>query len=206
MSVEQWSDLLFSEAGPRDGHAYGSVRAVNEDGSYMVQLNASNTLTRCAPFCTATAGDRVKVVINANGKCDAIGRLGGELVDPTIEERFEKLETDYIVAEGTSDFWTWQKWASGIAKCWGVYETTATYYSGPHAGFFYGYYGYVSLPFTFVGDPIGQYSVTVGAGFSLPAMSVYQTSSPTTVGWYALANDSPTCDIKVDFLIEGRWK
>lgn len=79
MSVEQWSDLLFSEAGPRDGHAYGSVRAVNEDGSYMVQLNASNTLTRCAPFCTAMVGDRVKVVINANGKCDAIGRLGGEI-------------------------------------------------------------------------------------------------------------------------------
>lgn len=79
MSIEQWSDLLFSEAGPRDGHAYGSVRAVNEDGSYMVQLNASNTLTRCAPFCTAMVGDRVKVVINANGKCDAIGRLGGDL-------------------------------------------------------------------------------------------------------------------------------
>lgn len=100
MSVEQWSDLLFSEAGPRDGHAYGSVRAVNEDGSYMVQLNASNTLTRCAPFCTAMVGDRVKVVINANGKCDAIGRLGGvETIAPTIAERFAELEARLAEAE-----------------------------------------------------------------------------------------------------------
>lgn len=33
--------------------------------------------------------------------------------------------TDYIVAQGTCDFWTWRMWASGVAECWG--STGSTY-------------------------------------------------------------------------------
>lgn len=33
--------------------------------------------------------------------------------------------TDYIVAQGTCDFWTWRMWASGVAECWG--STGETY-------------------------------------------------------------------------------
>ncbi len=34
MSVEQWAELLFPEVGGRgDSHVWGSVKAVNEDGS-----------------------------------------------------------------------------------------------------------------------------------------------------------------------------
>lgn len=28
--------------------------------------------------------------------------------------------TDYVVSQGTSDFWTYRKWNSGIAECWGT--------------------------------------------------------------------------------------
>lgn len=79
MSIEQWSDLMFPEREGKDAHVYGSVKAINEDGSYEVQLNASSVTTRCAPCCTALVGDRVLVIIKLNGKCDAIGRLGGEI-------------------------------------------------------------------------------------------------------------------------------
>lgn len=77
MSVEQWSDLLFSEAGGHDAHVWGSVKSVNDDGSYQVQLNASSVTTRCAAGCTAGVGDRVLVCIMANGRCVAVGRLEG---------------------------------------------------------------------------------------------------------------------------------
>lgn len=59
--------------------AYGRVVGVNSDGSYQVQLNASSTTTRCVNCCTANVGDRVAVAIKANGKCDAVGRVGGDL-------------------------------------------------------------------------------------------------------------------------------
>lgn len=62
-----------------DSHVYGRVVGVNADGSYQVQLNASSTTTRCVNCCTANIGDRVAVTIKANGKCDAIGRVGGDL-------------------------------------------------------------------------------------------------------------------------------
>ena len=78
MSVEQWSDLLFSEAGQHDAHVWGSVKSVNSDGSYQVQLNTSSTTTRCSAGCTAGVGDRVLVCIMANGRCVAVARLEGE--------------------------------------------------------------------------------------------------------------------------------
>lgn len=33
--------------------------------------------------------------------------------------------TDYIVAQGKCDFWTWRMWKSGVSECWG--STGATY-------------------------------------------------------------------------------
>lgn len=86
------------ENAPADRHAYGIVRAVNADGSYQVALDGSVEQTRCAAFCSAAAGDRVAVIVRSDGRCDAIGRLGGEIgggtetIAPTIAERFEALE------------------------------------------------------------------------------------------------------------------
>lgn len=52
----------------------------------------------------------------------------------------QALKADYIVEQGTSGIWTYRKWNSGIAECWGnenitfngfqqwgsLYETTAS--------------------------------------------------------------------------------
>ena len=36
------------------------------------------------------------------------------------------LKVDYIVEEGTSGIWTYRKWKSGIAECWGKHVTTVS--------------------------------------------------------------------------------
>lgn len=89
MSIEQWSDLMFPEAGERDAHLWGSVKAVNSDGSYQVQLNKSNVTTRCSAGCTAGVGDRVLVCIMANGRCAACGRLEGAEAEFKKPVRFD---------------------------------------------------------------------------------------------------------------------
>ena len=33
---------------------------------------------------------------------------------------------DYIIEQGTSGAWTYRKWNSGIAECWGHFGTTST--------------------------------------------------------------------------------
>lgn len=97
MSIEKWSDLMFPEGVGRDAHLWGSVKSVNSDGSYEVQLNTSSVTARCAAGCTANVGDRVLVCIMANGRCVAIARLGGDLgggggsddfteTDPTVPD------------------------------------------------------------------------------------------------------------------------
>lgn len=35
-------------------------------------------------------------------------------------------ETDYVIEYGINNGWTYQKWQSGIAKCWGIFELTTT--------------------------------------------------------------------------------
>ena len=38
----------------------------------------------------------------------------------------DKVKVDYIVEQGTSGIWTYRKWNSGIAECWGTYSWTIT--------------------------------------------------------------------------------
>lgn len=45
------------------------------------------------------------------------GLTVGTLV-PLFSVTDNLLPEDYITAEGTTDGWTWRKWASGIAECW----------------------------------------------------------------------------------------
>lgn len=71
----------FGKKAQYDTHTWGTVKSINSDGSYQVQLNASTVYTRCAKLCFANVGDRVFVCILANGTCAAIARLGGS--DPS---------------------------------------------------------------------------------------------------------------------------
>lgn len=77
VSLERLADTLYPKQEPKNSTAYGTVEAVNADGSYQVKLNASATTTRCAKLCDAEVGDRVFVIIQENGHCAALGRVGG---------------------------------------------------------------------------------------------------------------------------------
>lgn len=79
VSLERIADTLYPKPEPKSSTAYGTVSSVNPDGSYQVRLNASATTTRCAKLCDAEAGDRVLVLIQANGHCAVIGRVGGSM-------------------------------------------------------------------------------------------------------------------------------
>ena len=110
VSLERIADTLYPKEQPRNSTAYGSVESINADGSYQVKLNSSGTTTRCAKLCDAAVGDRVLVLIQANGHCAAIGRVGGSV--------------DRIIEQGTSGDFTYRKYASGVSECWGSVSRT----------------------------------------------------------------------------------
>jgi hypothetical protein len=41
-----------------------------------------------------------------------------------VSATFIKNIKDYIIEQGTSGIWTYRKWASGIAECWGLYNAS----------------------------------------------------------------------------------
>lgn len=85
VSLERLADTLYPKQESKNSTAYGTVESVNPDGSYQVKLNASATTTRCAKLCDAEVSDRVLVLIQANGHCAAIGRVGGSVQKQVIE-------------------------------------------------------------------------------------------------------------------------
>lgn len=91
MNTDQVTDVFLPESNAADSHIWGSVKAVNSDGSYQVQLNTSSVTTRCAAGCTAGVGDRVLVCIMANGRCVAVSRLEGDYADFKKETAFQKI-------------------------------------------------------------------------------------------------------------------
>lgn len=59
----------------KDEYRFGTVKAVNDDGSVYVQL-AQDALTRCSCLYDAAEGDRVQVCIKANGQAVVFGSIG----------------------------------------------------------------------------------------------------------------------------------
>lgn len=40
---------------------------------------------------------------------------------------------DYVVEQGTDGIWTYRKWNSGVAECWGVYSKTLSISASSHS-------------------------------------------------------------------------
>ena len=100
-SLSEIANVLgFDKKTQYDTHTWGTVKSINSDGSYQVQLNASTVYTRCAKLCFANVGDRVFVCILANGTCAAIARLGGSDSSATRGKNITGSK-----ANDTREFW-----------------------------------------------------------------------------------------------------
>ena len=102
--------------------------------------------------------------INNTGSLGFIGMTGSELNTPLRRwssdgaTQYTVLDTaftkDYIVEQGTSGVWSYRKWNSGFAECWGYHTISGTnistswgsWYASPAITL-------PSFPFTFVGAP-----------------------------------------------------
>ncbi len=110
-------------------------------------------------------------------------------------------ERDYIVEQGTSGIWTYRKWASGIAECWGGYSSM-TPWEGDG--------GYstlnVDLPFSFIASPTvncsGYQQATAGSYVTMT------TATKTMVSAFMRTLNQALTEYPCwfDFDVKGRWK
>ena len=118
---------------------------------------------------------------------------------------------DYVVAQGTSGIWTYRKWNSGLAECWGVYtmNSAATkawgtlYYSDTLAP-------RINYPFTFTSRP--QESVFLHgssvAGWIYAEAGGIGLNTTTQTGQYGFVRPTTiaSSEVKYEYTVVGRWK
>lgn len=113
------------------------------------------------------------------------------------------LTVDYIVEQGTSGIWTYRKWSSGIAECWGDYAI-----NNVSAGATFSplvvrtFSGYISLPTSlFTSAPQAFASGQWGSQYSI--VSVNSTSTTEVI--LSLMSASAG-NLTAQVYVIGKWK
>lgn len=120
---------------------------------------------------------------------------------------------DYIVEQGTSGIWTYRKWNSGVAECWGRGSFTVSG-SGTVWNSTVYYYGLTTIdyPFTFYSVPTEFASPTGATAYSYWLYKGDNTSADNTTshtaryGAIKVNTFSNGTVLTVSFLVQGRWK
>ena len=116
----------------------------------------------------------------------------------------EMLPTDYIIEQGVSGIWNYEKWLSGKYVCRAVVKENLDYYTITNG--FYGYHSSkINYPIAFSDTPIMRYNAKVGSGFAIPGGDV-QTGLSSCM-CYALSTYSQAsapCVWEIEVI--GRWK
>lgn len=112
------------------------------------------------------------------------------------------LISDYVVEQGTSGIWTYRKWNSGIAECWGNYSGSVTLST---VGVYYhrGLFSSIAYPTSlFNSAPI--VNVTNQTSTYWCAVESNSSTEITRIHVYDIVNGTGT--VKVGLHVIGKWK
>ncbi len=120
--------------------------------------------------------------------------------------------TDTVIEQGTNGIWTWRKWYSGIAECWGSLTVKtdvltawgSLYTSGVISS------ADASFPFEFVQAPTVNVSLTNcgTGGFLMVSGMENNPVSKTGVGSFEIVRGTAItdADFKINYTVKGKWK
>lgn len=192
---------------------YGS----NNDYTATVQINELDYRSlytfQCA-FCDALSG--WLYTAENKVKADPVFDWSGKDFNFNVPIYMYGNRSDMIVAQGTSGIWTYRKWDSGLAECWGT-----QHFDGPIAiatpyGSVYGcpteYESQViAFPFPFIGgqgDINEQCNVVADNSRSWPCKNKLGHHKNSCNGYLTLSpNVYNNCkEINYYYYVTGRWK
>lgn len=110
---------------------------------------------------------------------------------------------DHVIETGTSGYWTYRKWESGIAECWMLWSGTLSHYwSG---GSFYGYStGVVDFPSgLFIATPSITADGAIGTAFYLGS-TIMASATGVNVASLTTVSGAQSCSYNVHAM--GKWK
>lgn len=120
-------------------------------------------------------------------------------------------EVDYVVSYGINGGWTYQKWKSGIAKCWGTFDYNTTVQSAIDNSNLYqssSSMPTVKYPFTFKSIPNEIATVHSKSGFVWLASNKKLNNESQTASYCIVSPDklNNSSTYKIALSVEGFWK
>lgn len=123
---------------------------------------------------------------------------------------------DYVVEQGSNNFWTWRKWSSGIAELWAVSGIDQLQISSAWGSMYYGTWMDLPInvearkyPFAFITAPSVSASYSGGSSDAW-LISVFKASDDplTSAPAYALARPNSATIIKprISYYVIGKYK
>ena len=190
--------------------------------SYTVELNIVDDTNIPTTMVFNIPSESVDFELREGGKGAAFGKhsITENLLDCAWDAKFHEDVTirdgkvsDFPVEVGTSGIWTYRKWHSGIAECWGegtfnisgwnkwgvLYESSTTYQATYPSGLF------VSTPVTTVSvSRIAWEPTRIGTC----GLEVFDSATKTTTpNYYALRpSEGAAGTIYLAIVARGRWK
>ena len=114
--------------------------------SYTITVTLADKLSSAVLSAFLNSGI---VLVDLYRAGDTYGVGIGALYDPDIAARLQidgQGLDDYVIEQGTSGIWTYRKWHSGMAECWGMF-TEDVAWTTPIGGLYYSGFITKTLPF-----------------------------------------------------------
>jgi hypothetical protein len=117
--------------------------------------------------------------------------------------------TDFPIEEGTDGIWSWRKWHSGIAECWGLYEIAGAAITTAWGSVYETAVNYQqSFPAgLFIAAPVAHYTAqTSNGGGCLAVEAVGETTKDQTCSLFPIRATPQTVDLVIAIRATGKWK
>jgi hypothetical protein len=120
-----------------------------------------------------------------------------------------EIINDFVVEQGTSGIWTYRKWASGVAECWGIRTVNEAKIDQAWESLYYGACpAPLSYPVSFIEKPVETATVTCNDMWTWQATITGNTVSQTAR--YVLMRpskaDTTTYTVYMQYRVIGKWK
>jgi hypothetical protein len=115
------------------------------------------------------------------------------------------IMADFVVEQGTSGIWTWRKWYSGVAECWGKNIVTLDITNPWGNTLYYGQVSAIAFPFAFKGAPACQVTLeTSNASWSACNVRANANFTASVMVYRGASIAAQQCD--VIYYAIGKWK
>lgn len=179
----------------------------SESSTDKLMYGTSNdAYERSTYLCSVpTDGTKVAVYSEASGSVSYSSLDRGGIKAVQLIRYKETQDADVVVEQGTSGIWTYRKWNSGIAECWGEYDKSVTGVSmtAPFSGY---NFDLGTIPFPtglFNAKPVCTVSGRKNGNYTCVSYS-NPSSTGISVEFQSSVSGTATCEAHIH--AKGRWK